>query len=119
MAVDVMLRMKRLRSLWVVVPVLFGIAAVAVAAEMNFPFDQELLLDTAPMRGSKRVPSIEVRSNGVAAIDLWCATGQGSVRLEGTSISIVPYSMQQPVCPPDRRANRSAGAALSHEHQLA
>jgi heat shock protein HslJ len=108
MAVDVMLRMKRLRSLWVVVPVLFGIAAAAVAAEMNFPFDQELLLDTAPMRGSKRVPSIEVRSNGVAAIDLWCATGQGSVRLEGTSISIVPYSMQQPTCPPERM-QRDAG----------
>ena len=77
-------------------------AAAAFAAERNFPFDQELLLDTAPMRGSKRIPSIEVQSNGRATIDLWCASGRGHVRVDGEAISIVPYGMAETACPPER-----------------
>jgi hypothetical protein len=85
-----------------------GLAA-AVAAEGGFPFEQELLLDTAPLGGSNRVPSLEVLSNGSAMIDLWCASGRGQIRVQGPAISIVPHSMA-PVppallpapCPPDR-----------------
>ena len=95
------------RSVWLVVPALLGAVAVAIAAEYEFPFDQELLLDTAPMHGSKRVPAIEVSSDGAAAIDLWCATGVGRVQFDGPAISIVPHRLQpdsfQPAaCAPER-----------------
>jgi hypothetical protein len=79
----------------------FG-AAAAVATERLFPFDQELLLDTAPMRGSKRIPSLEVLSNGAAIIDLWCASVRGRVRVDGPAISIVPHSADPGSCPPER-----------------
>ena len=45
----------------------------ALASERAFPFDRELMLEAAPMPGSKRVPIIEVDKNGAASIDLWCA----------------------------------------------
>jgi heat shock protein HslJ len=77
-------------------------AAAAIASERSFPFDQEFVLDTAPMRGTKRIPSLEVQSNGRATIDLWCASGHGHVRVDGPAISIVPYGMAAAACPPER-----------------
>lgn len=90
------------RHWWVLVPVLLGLAVLAAAAETGFPFDQELLLDTAPLPDSKRVPSLEVSEDGAAAIDLWCASGAGRVELDGPAINIVPQSMQPATCPPER-----------------
>ena len=49
----------------------------AFASEQAFPFARELMLDVAPMRGSKRVPIIEIADNGAAVIQLWCAHRQG------------------------------------------
>ena len=43
------------------------------AAGDSFPFGTTLMLDAAPMRGSKRVPMLEIAEDGVASIDLWCA----------------------------------------------
>jgi heat shock protein HslJ len=87
---------------WLLVPALLAIAVLAAAAETGFPFDQELLLDTAPLPDSKRVPSLEVGEDGAAVIDLWCASGQGRVTVDGPSISIVPHAMEPAVCPPER-----------------
>ena len=91
------------RRTWVLVVLAIAGAAAAYATERNFPFDQELLLDTAPMRGSKRIPGLEVQSNGWATIDLWCASGRGQVRIDGTAISIVPHSIEPATCPPERQ----------------
>lgn len=40
----------------------------AYASDGGFPFDRELMLDTAPMRGSKRIPILEIAANGAASI---------------------------------------------------
>src|SRR5262249_32834312 len=40
----------------------------------SFPFDTTLMLDAAPMRGTKRIPMLEIAENGAASIDLWCAS---------------------------------------------
>jgi len=93
---------RRGRLRYVVAASIFAVAVGAIAAEFGFPFDQELMLDTTPPRGSKRVPMIEVRSNGMATIDLWCASGRGQVHLNGESIAIVPQSMTAPGCTQDR-----------------
>lgn len=91
------------RRAWVLGVLVLAGAAAAYATERNFPFDQELLLDTAPMRGSKRIPGLEVQSNGWATIDLWCASGRGRVRIEGMAISIVPLSIEPATCPAERQ----------------
>jgi hypothetical protein len=48
-------------------------APLAVAGD-SFPFGTTLMLDAAPMRGSKRVPMLDIAEDGVASIDLWCAS---------------------------------------------
>jgi heat shock protein HslJ len=72
--------------------------ATAFAADAEFPFDQELLLDAAPKPGSKRVPGLEVQSNGSATIDLWCANVRGQVHVSGPAITIVPQSANRGSC---------------------
>jgi hypothetical protein len=59
-------------------------------ASEPFPFGTELMLDTAPMRGSKRVPTIEIADNGAASIDLWCASVKAQATVADAAITIVP-----------------------------
>ncbi|MGB8577621.1 MAG: hypothetical protein WCD56_13780 [Pseudolabrys sp.] len=58
-----------------------------VPAEL-FPFDQELLLDTAPMRPGKRMPILTVEPNGNAKIDLWCRTVTARIEISDADIKI-------------------------------
>ncbi len=51
----------------------------AVAAR-RFPMDVDLLLDAQPMKGSKRVPIVEIDEDGTAIIDLWCDRVEGAPR---------------------------------------
>jgi heat shock protein HslJ len=74
----------------------------AVASEHAFPFDRELMLDTAPMRGSKRVPILQIGENGVASIDLWCASVRGQANVSAEAITIVPEPIEPAQCAPDR-----------------
>lgn len=61
----------------------------AMAAD-PFPFDQELLLDAAPMRPGKRMPILTVAPDGKAAIDLWCKSVTAQVELSDAGIKIEP-----------------------------
>ena len=76
----------------------------AAASERSFPFDRELMLDVAPMPGSKRVPILEIAANGAASIDLWCASLRGQASVGDGSISIVPGPAQPAQCAPDRQS---------------
>jgi len=67
----------------------FLICGTAAAAD-EFPFDQELLLDSAPMRPGKRMPILVVEANGDANIDLWCKTVPARVLISGSTIKIEP-----------------------------
>jgi META domain len=75
----------------------------AVASEHAFPFDRELMLDAAPMRGSKRIPILEIAESGAASIQLWCANAHGQARVGPDSISIVPGEIQSAPCAPERQ----------------
>jgi heat shock protein HslJ len=78
----------------------------------GFPFDQELLLNTAPMRPGKRMPSITIERNGNAVIDLWCKSVPAHVELSDTSIKIdvaampdeLPQMQSNGQCTPERMA---------------
>jgi heat shock protein HslJ len=66
----------------------FGTLTTAFAADPGFPFDRELLLDAKPMKGSKRIPILEIGSRGEAKIDLWCNSVDGRIAVNGNSLSI-------------------------------
>jgi len=76
----------------------------AMASDRAFPFDRELMLDTAPMPGSKRVPIIEIAENGAASIDLWCARARGQASIGADSITIVTGPIEPAQCAPERQS---------------
>jgi META domain len=87
-------------------PVLFVVTAflAPAAAGDTFPFGATLMLDAAPMRGSKRIPMIEIAENGAASIDLWCASARAQAVVADNSISISPGDLQNTQCEPDRQS---------------
>ena len=85
-----------------------------MASDRAFPFDRELMLDTAPMPGSKRVPIIEIAENGAASIDLWCVRARGQASIGGDSITIVAGPIEPVQCAPERQsADEDLLAALA------
>jgi hypothetical protein len=70
-----------------------------------FPFGTELVLDAAPMHGTKRMPMLEIDDSGVTSIDLWCTSvqAQSTVGTDGT-ITIVPGASQPSQCTPERES---------------
>ena len=75
---------------------------VARAAAQEFPFGRELMLDVAPMKGSKRVPMLEIDPKGIADIDLWCNSVKGQMVVAGDTITILTGQKTERTCPPER-----------------
>jgi len=87
-----------------------------------FPFDQELLLDAAPMQPGKRMPILTVESNGNARIELWCRTVPARVELSEGEMKIeagplpeeLPAMQSAGQCTPERiQADEQMLAALT------
>ena len=100
----------------------FGSWVMVASADGRFPFDQDLMMDTAPMRPSKRIPSITVSANGAAQIDLWCRSVKGRIDLGERTIAIsaeplpeaMPQWMSPGQCTPERmQADESILSALT------
>jgi heat shock protein HslJ len=85
------------------------LATAAAAAE--FPFERELLLETRPLPGSKRVPMLEILREGRTLIDLWCKSGDGRVEVSGDTIKITIEAMKVESCTPERMARDEPLAA--------
>jgi len=97
-------------------------ASQPVRANDAFPFGEELLLDTPPMRPGKRMPGIVIERSGNVVLDLWCKTVPGRATLSDASITIeaapLPEelpAMQSPgQCTPERvQADAALLAALT------
>jgi len=95
--------LRWLCACWLAAGVLGGLPAVAANAE--FPFGSELLLDAAPMQGSKRLPMLEIDDNGATSIDLWCTSVQAQATVGGDgTITIVPGAARPAQCTPERES---------------
>ena len=94
---------------------LLGLSAVnATQAQSAFPYDRDLVLDTRPIRGSKRVPILTVAEGGEAQIDLWCKRGRGQATVSGGAITITIGAMNDEPCTPERaQADEDMLAALA------
>ncbi len=88
----------------VAVAMIVWTAVWPVRASEPFPFGSELMLDAAPMHGSKRVPMIEIEDDGTASIDLWCASLKAQATVNNAAITIVPGDPPPAQCDPDRQA---------------
>ena len=84
-------------------------ATSAFAAE--FPFERELLLETKPLPGSKRVPMLEITRDGRAIVDLWCRSGEARVKIEDDMIEFTLGAMREEGCTPERTQRDEALAA--------
>jgi hypothetical protein len=82
----------------------FAMGIAPAPASEPFPFSTALMLDAAPMRGSKRIPMIEIQENGMASIDLWCASARAQATVGDNSITIAPGDLQGPQCDPERQS---------------
>jgi hypothetical protein len=97
-----MLYLRRRLFGWLVAAALAVPLWPARAVDNTFPFGSELILDAAPLYGSKRVPMIEIDENGTAAIDLWCASVRGEATVGDSSITIVVLPPDGAQCTPER-----------------
>jgi len=80
----------------------------------GFPFGHELLLDASPMRGSKKVPMLDIGDAGTAEIDLWCNSVKAQLVVAGDTITIITGETSTRQCAPDRaRADEDLLAALN------
>jgi heat shock protein HslJ len=95
-------RLRRLVCLAVVMAAASVATAPAQEIMQEFPFDQELLLDAAPLRGSKRVPMLDIAANGAVMIDLWCNTVEGQIVVIETTVAILTGSKTNRSCTPER-----------------
>jgi heat shock protein HslJ len=91
---------------------LLGLTGNAPAQE--FPFGTELVLDASPMRGSKKIPILDIGQDGTADIELWCNNVKARLVVAGDTITIITGERSARQCPPDRaRADNDLIAALN------
>lgn len=99
-----------------------SVACIAIAlglaqqafAQSAFPYDRDMVLDARPMRGSKRVPILEIDANGRAQLDLWCKRGQGQASVSGDALTLTIGAMKDEPCSPERaQADEDLIAALT------
>jgi hypothetical protein len=89
-------------------------AAPPASAQAAFPFEQEMLLDTRPLPGSRRVPMLEITADGRAQVDLWCRSGRAQVEVSGSEIKFALGEWREEGCTPERaRRDEEMIAALS------
>jgi heat shock protein HslJ len=77
-------------------------ASAAGAADHAFPYDGVLQLEAKPMKGSKRVPILQIESNGAAAFDLWCNKVAAQLIVVDDTITILLGARTERQCEPDR-----------------
>lgn len=84
------------------------------APDNSFPLDSELILDVAPMHGSKRIPNMDVAANGTIALEMWCNRAEGQIVVAGNTIAVNFTSGTPRDCPPERvAADRELLTALT------
>jgi len=86
------------------VALVLGVAfcQAATAADSSFPFGHELMLDARPMKGSKRVPILDIDDNGKVTIDLWCDSVAGQLVVANDTITVIAGAKSDRSCSPEQ-----------------
>ena len=75
---------------------------LAASAQSEFPFDSELILDVAPMQGSKRIPNMDIGPRGAIALEMWCNRVEGQFVVAADTVTVLTGQATQRQCPPER-----------------
>jgi hypothetical protein len=106
------MRDRSCRLAWVLAACATLLSAMPAAAQ-DFPSGGEFRLDVNPMRGSKRIPGLEI-NGGTATFDLWCNSVQAQLVVAADTITIITGPLPERQCPPDRaRGDEDLVAALN------
>lgn len=76
--------------------------AAPAHAQSEFPFGLEMTLDSRPLPGSKRIPSLEIGDRGEVRLELWCKGGRGQFSIAGDSLIFMPQNIEDRGCPADK-----------------
>ena len=76
-------------------------AGAALAAE-TFPQDTTLLLEAPPMKGSKRVPILQIDTPSKATFDLWCTHVPAQLVVVGDTVTILLGTPTRQQCDAER-----------------
>ncbi len=102
------------RTAHVVAGIVALISAAPGAFAQSFPFGRELVLDVNPMRGSKKVPVLDIGDRGSAEIELWCNSVKAQLVVAANTITIITGEMSSRQCAPEVvRADEDLLAALN------
>ena len=71
------------------------------ALAQSFPFGRELVLDANPMRGSKKLPVLDIGDRGTAEIELWCSSVKAQLVIAANTITIITGDKAPRSCAPD------------------
>src|SRR6187399_2933749 len=105
---------RKWRWRFAVFMLLAGTTGSGVAQRNEFPFDGELILDVRPMPGSKRIPNMDIASDGKIALELWCNRVDGQVVVAGDTITVMTGQPADRPCTPERaRADNELIEALN------
>lgn len=73
----------------------------APASAQSFPYGRELRLDADPLRGSKKVPILDIGERGDAEIELWCNSVKAQLIVAADTVTIITGEMSARRCSPD------------------
>jgi hypothetical protein len=76
--------------------------AAALAAESSFPEDTTLLMEVKPMKGSKRVPVLQIDTKSKATFDLWCTRVPAQFVVLGDTVTILLGTPTRQQCDAER-----------------
>jgi hypothetical protein len=107
-------QLKRRAAGAAVLGLAFAGAIAAAHAQGGFPFGRELIMDTAPMPGTKRLPILDIAENGLADIDLWCVNVKVRLIVVADTITVLVGPKSERSCAPEQsRRDEETLAALS------
>lgn len=84
------------------VAVVFSAWPAKAQGQSGFPFGAELRMDARPLKGSKRVPYVEINSNGTALIDMWCDSVQSQFIVAADTVTVLIGQKTQRSCTPEQ-----------------
>lgn len=88
--------------------------SAAVHGQSAFPFGRELIMEIAPMPGTKRLPILDIAENGLAEINLWCANVKARLIVVADTITVLIGPKTERACAPEQtRSDVEMLAALS------
>jgi hypothetical protein len=84
------------------VAVVFSASPATAQGPSGFPFGSEMRMDARPLKGSKRVPYVEIDANGTALIDMWCDSVRSQFVIAADTVTVLIGQKTQRNCTPEQ-----------------